>query len=109
MDKQRVHKRPIACDLSAIDATHRQRHQALWQQVYPTAQGIEELPDGYVIRFPMDRERFMALAEYITLERLCCPFFDFALELGGGSETIHLRLTGRDGVKSFLQAQLGIT
>lgn len=38
---------------------------------------------------------------------VCCPFFSFAIELESGGGAIWLHLTGRDGVKPFIQAEIG--
>lgn len=47
-------------------------------------------------------------AEYVTLERLCCPFFDFALEAKREAGPVWLTLTGREGVKEFAKIEFGI-
>jgi hypothetical protein len=38
------------------------------------------LPDGYAVRFPSDPTLFVKVAEWITLERLCCSFLAFGLD-----------------------------
>jgi len=48
----------------------------------------------------------MAIAKFIENERLCCPFFNFGLEVQPNSGPLWLRLTGNDGVKEMLQATL---
>jgi len=47
-------------------------------------------------------------AEFITLERLCCPFLTLALEVERERGPLWLKLTGREGVKPFLRAELGL-
>ena len=43
------------------------------------------------------------------MERKCCPFFDFGIEVARESGPVWLRLSGRRGVKDFLsQAFLGL-
>lgn len=46
-------------------------------------------------------------AEFISLERLCCPFFGFALDVAPEGGALWLSLTGRDGVKPFIAAEIG--
>jgi hypothetical protein len=41
------------------------------------------------------------VAEWIALERRCCPFFRFQLDVEGETGPVWLRLTGA-GVKEFL-------
>jgi len=97
---------PIACDLTAIAPDQRERHQALSPALIASADERLELPDGFAWRHPNTTERLMELAEYISNERLCCPFFRFALEIEPDGGPIWLRLTGREGVKEALAADL---
>ena len=99
---------PIACDLTAMDAEQRERHRTLSGQFQASVQEIRELADGYAFRLPADASMVLMAAEFITLDRLCCPFFTFVLEVEPESGPIWLRLTGREGVKGFLQAELGL-
>jgi len=46
-------------------------------------------------------------AEFISLERLCCPFLRFSLEVEPEGGPIWLRLTGREGVKAFIREEVG--
>src|SRR5262249_4659952 len=108
MEKLTAVESPIACDFSAMTAGQRARRQILARQMHAAAREVHELPDGYAFRFSADPELCLTLAEFMTLERLCCPFFTFALELEHEGGPMWLRLTGRDGVKQFLQAELGI-
>src|SRR5690242_2729433 len=41
-------------------------------------------------------------------ERLRCPFFAFQLEVGSDHQPLWLRITGREGVKPFMQSEFGI-
>jgi len=108
MEKLPTNASPIACNLSALNAEQRTRRQALAQQMHAVTREICELPDGYAFRFLADPALCLMVAEFMTLERLCCPFFTFALEMESEGGAMWLRLTGRDGVKPFLQAELGI-
>lgn len=56
-------------------------------------------------RYRLRLARLREAAEFIVLERLCCPFFDFALSLGAGSSAFQLAVTGSDGIKPFTQAE----
>jgi hypothetical protein len=91
-----------------MDADQRQRHQALVQRWYASIQEIVELPNGYGFRLPSDDEMVLVVAEFITLERRCCPFLDFTLELGRDNGPLWFRLTGREGILPFLRAEFGV-
>ena len=65
----------------------------------------EELADGYAFRLPPSwLER---AARWIAYERKCCPFFAFQMEVAGDGD-VWLRLTGPEGVKPFIVAELGL-
>jgi len=64
-----------------------------------------ELQDGYAVRLTADPTRLREAAEWIALERRCCPFLALGLEWQEGG-TVWLRLTGGPGVKAFLARQL---
>lgn len=96
----------LACRLEALDGGQRERHRAIWQQLQGAAVANRELSDGYAFGFSMDNALFVKAAEYITLERLCCPFFHFSLELEPGEETFWLKLAGGEEAKAFLASMI---
>ena len=96
----------LACDLTAIPAELREEHVISAPQLFQSAQEVQELPDGYAIRFLNEPGKFMAIATYIENERLCCPFFNFELEIKPNGGALWLRLTGGEGVKDLLKATL---
>jgi hypothetical protein len=96
----------LACDLTAIPAAEREEHIITAPQLFTTAQEVRELPNGYAIRFLNEPGKFLAVAKYIENERLCCPFFNFGLDLEPNGGALWLRLTGGEGVKELLKATL---
>ncbi|HEX8281936.1 MAG TPA: hypothetical protein VF588_01055 [Pyrinomonadaceae bacterium] len=98
---------PIACDMSAIGAGLRAAHVATGGRVFRAAAEIRELPDGYAFRLPNESGALRDAAEFISLERLCCPFLGFAVEVEPEGGPFWLRLTGREGVKEFIRAEVG--
>ena len=99
---------PFVCDMTALDPSKRARHRALAMELRPAVVAFEELPDGYAARFERAPERYLLLAEFMTLEALCCPFFTLALEAACDGGPLRLRITGPDGVKPFIRAEFGI-
>ena len=99
---------PFLCSLTALSATERERHKDLGRQLRTGVKEIRELPVGYAFRLPGERQSISVVAEWISLERLCCPFFTFQLEIGSDPNPIWLRITGREGVKQFMQSEFGI-
>ncbi len=100
--------RSFACDIGAMDAAQRARHAELGLALRSRALGFEELPDGFAIRFPADPEVCIEATEFLTLERLCCPFLDLGIELERDGGPLRIRMTGPAGVKPFLRAELGL-
>jgi hypothetical protein len=95
----------IACRADALDRAQRRRQQELLQAVRTSALGLQELPDGYAVRLAADPAQFQLAAEWIALERRCCPFLEFALEWRQ-DDSVWVRLTGGAGVKEFLAETL---
>ena len=98
----------FACDMTAMDAAQRERRQALADQIRTSTQEIRELSNGYAFRLPNDTSLFLLAAEFVTLERLCCPFFQFELALEPELGPLWLRLSGQPGVKRFIETEVGI-
>ena len=64
----------------------------------------KELTDGFAFRIDLAAAPLDEVARWIDLERLCCPFLRFGLEVD--STAAWLRLTGLAGVKAFLREEL---
>ena len=97
---------PLACDLTAIPSSVREEHVLTAPQLFSAAQEVQELSNGYAIRFLNESGRFMSIAKFIENEKLCCPFFNFGLDIEPNNGPIWLKLTGGEGVKELLQTTL---
>ena len=96
---------PLACDLGALDERTRAAHLALaGQLMHGGAAEVRDLPDGYAFLF--DAAQYGEVAQFVANERLCCPFFAFALEVAPAHGPLWLRITGGQGVKEFLHSEL---
>lgn len=93
---------PLACDLTAISAGDRPRYNELRRMVGTAVTGKRDLPDGLAIQIATNRLALSQLAEWISFERKCCPFFEFRIDLASESGPVWLSLTGRAGVKEFI-------
>ena len=99
---------PFACDMNALTSEQRIRHGNLAAQLIPAVVEYKELPDGYAARFQPGSELILTIAEFVMLERLCCPFFELELKIEKERGPLWLKITGREGVKPFIQAEFGI-
>jgi|ERR1044072_8694256 len=109
-DKAKMeNENPFFCKLGALDQSQRERHKLLGEQLRADIKEVKELPNGYAFRLDAESATILSVAEWVTFERLCCPFFSFALEIEGEGKPLWLRMTGREGVKEFMRAELGMT
>jgi hypothetical protein len=92
----------LACDLTAISANDRPRYNELRRMVGAAIVGKRDLPNGLAAQIDTDRIALSQLAEWISFELKCCPFFEFRIDLAPGSGPVWLSMTGRAGVKEFL-------
>lgn len=99
---------PFACDLTALNAEQRIRYAQIREQLHESVQEVRELTNGYSFRYPADDPMIPLLAEFISLERRCCPFLDFTMNIERKPGPVWLALTGPSGVKEFLRAEMGI-
>ena len=97
---------PLACNLGGMSAEERQRYASLNAQMRGSVQQLDEVDGGYRIGFAPENEHIQRLAEFVTLERLCCPFLNMAIELDAARGQLWLRLTGPEGTKEFLTHEL---
>lgn len=95
----------FTCNMNAISPEQRPAHQQLAERLFISKHAVYELPNGY--RFEFSAESLVMLAQFISLERLCCPFFNFAIQVNANSDTLSLQLTGTEGVKAFIRVEFG--
>ena len=93
---------PLACDLDAISAGDRPRYRELRRILAAAVADKRELPDGIAVQIAPERMALAQLAEWISFERKCCPFFEFRIDVAPKSGPVWMSLTGRAGVKEFL-------
>jgi hypothetical protein len=96
----------FACNMAALTKADRARYQELTRKLLDAVKEQKELPDGYGFRMPA--ESLTTAAEWVSLERLCCPFFTFELEQSRDGGPLWLRVKGPEGVKAFIKAEFGL-
>jgi hypothetical protein len=98
----------FVCNMNALNARDRQRHEAVFGQLRAALIELAELPNGYAFRLPSNQTHILLAAEFITRERQCCPFLSFVIHVEPDRQPIVLHLTGPEGVKPFLREELGL-
>ena len=97
---------PLACRMDALGTSGRARHATLVAELASTGPIVEELADGFAFRFPSRPYLFLRVAEWIGLERECCPFLAIRLELEHADRSLRVSVTGPAGTKDLLRAEL---
>ena len=97
----------FACVMEAIEAAKRPEHLANARYLFNRVVEIRELADGFAFQLQPGSGLLTKLGEFIELERLCCPFFWFVIEVEPEGGATWLKLTGREGVKPFIRAEIG--
>ncbi len=96
---------PFACNRLALTAEQRKRHfDELGPKLRSLKKSVRELGNGYEFEFSPDSNTLQLVAEWAGGERACCPFFDIDMRLEREGGSLWLALTGREGVKQFIQA-----
>jgi len=97
---------PIACDMSVLSPVEREMHLARSRELFTKLKTIKELSDGYEFQLGHELEVILKVAEFVEVERLCCPFLNFAIEVAAENGPVTLRLTGPEGVKAFVREEI---
>jgi|SRR5687767_7670026 hypothetical protein len=97
----------LACDIHAINPEQREQHGHISQALFAEVLEVRDLAGGYGFRLPVETISLMRAAEFISNERLCCPFFAFTLRIEPPNAALWLELTGGAEVKDFIRAEIG--
>ena len=97
---------PMSCNWLALTAVQQERQRALYQQLSADVEEVVELEDGYAFRHSPDRAMLLAVAEFVSNERLCCPFFEFGITVERAGRAVWLRITGAGEAKQVLRAEM---
>ncbi len=96
----------LTCKLMPDDL--KVRKETVLQSLKEKVLERKELPNGYAFRFPGDDFMVDELIEFVKTERECCDFFVFNLSISGDKSEAWLELTGVEGAKDFVTAELGL-
>ena len=92
---------PLACDIKAISDAQRPRYRDLVKRLRTAMNERSDLPDGYAYSLDTEKISLPEVAEWITMERLCCPFLTFQLNVNGNGDS-QLAMRGPEGVEAIL-------
>ena len=99
---------PVACEPATFASQESfAAHLAEGRRLLGAALERRELTDGWAVRLPNDDETVLSLARWSVDERRCCPFFTFVIEREPAPGALWMRITGPEGAKEILDAELG--
>ncbi len=93
------------CNLKALTPAERARHSLLTLKLMGAKLETKELTDGYAFRLDAGSVSLAELADWVSNEKKCCPFFEFNIHLERNGGGLWLRLAGSDGVKQFIRSE----
>jgi hypothetical protein len=96
------------CNSKALTPGERMHHKQLSEKLMAARKGIVETPKGYEFQFSPKSVALAELADWVSAESKCCPFFDFHIDLEEEGSLLCLRLTGEEGIKAFIQAEFNV-
>jgi len=96
---------PLVCNMDVFTSAQREAHIQTTTELIQALQSVQEVKNGYEFTFPNETEFITKIAEFISNERLCCPFLKFTLNILSNREPLSLSLTGPIGTQEFLRAE----
>ena len=94
--------------MTSLMPEQRTRTFELLDRLKAEKQEVAEIGNGYSFRYGTESGMLRDIAEFITYERVCCPFFDFELRVEREGGDTWFTLTGREGVKAFIREEFGL-
>jgi hypothetical protein len=96
------------CNTKALTPEERARHKQLSEKLAAERKEIVETEKGYEFQFSPSDISLAELTEWVAAESKCCPFFDFHIDVEREGKLFCLRLTGEEGIKSFIRAEFKV-
>ena len=96
---------PLVCNMGVFTLAQRASHILNTTRLIRAVQSVHEVENGYEFTFPTETKLISTIAEFISKERLCCPFLKFTLQVMPNNKPLSLSLTGPLGTQEFLQAE----
>jgi hypothetical protein len=96
------------CNVKALTPAERARHRHVTEKLITARKEIVETPRGYEFQYSPSDVSVAELAEWVTTEEKCCPFFYFHVDLEREGTLVCLGLTGEEGIKAFIRAEFQV-
>ena|SRR5688572_7310353 len=97
---------PLVCNMGVFTPPQRESHIQTTTELIQAVQSVQEVENGYEFSLQNEAGFISKIAEFISNERLCCPFLKFTLAVVSNNEPVSLSLIGPIGTQEFLRAEL---
>ena len=97
----------FVCNLGVMNEEERARYIALSRKLMSAGKERRELERGFAFRLAAEKIALVEVAEWVTFERRCCPFLNLEIEAEPNDGPVWLRMTGAEGIKQFILAEIG--
>jgi hypothetical protein len=91
----------LVCKL--IGAEKAEKKELLKKEIFSQVTKVEEINNGYILNFEDKDNILLKLTDYLMIEKECCPFFVFDLNIQPNSKGISLKISGQEGAKDMLK------
>jgi hypothetical protein len=95
---------PLACDRNALNESERKEIRELIGKFTGAVREQRELEDGFAFGLMHASSALAIVARWVELERKCCPFLRFRIDVEPGEAKWRLTVTGPPGAKEVLRA-----
>ena len=95
---------PIALSCRLSKPELRKHKEEVVQVLKNEVKQKNKLKNGYEYTFVDSDEVLEQLFQFLKIERQCCPFFEFIVNVSSGE--IHLAITGPEGTTEFIEYEL---
>jgi len=96
------------CNAKALNPSERAHHKLLTEKLIGQRTQIVETEKGYEFQYRPSTISLAELADWVSAESKCCPFFGFHIDLENEGKLLCLRLIGEEGVKPFMRAEFQV-
>jgi hypothetical protein len=86
-----------------LDNTQLEERKALVDRLAQRATERKAIPSGFALRFGREEPDLVSqLASFVELERACCPFLTFRIDVRAG-DSVWLELTGPAAAQEIIR------
>lgn len=98
----------FSCNLRAISTLQRPRYNELLKRIRTAIRDRNEIAHGYTFRLDSQVVTLPEAAEWIVMERRCCPFLTIQLSASGNQADWVLTLIGPPGAKPIIAVEFPV-